>query len=513
MSTLAVTIARGLDAARPAAGQAGRLYFSSDVAAAYRDNGTTWDTLSFGGGGGVWGAITGTLSAQSDLTAALAAKQATITPAALTEATSSVLTITGGSAALLAAASIQVKKASATVDGYLAHADWVTFNTTPGPTGPTGATGAAGSTGATGPTGAAGSTGPTGPTGATGSTGATGTAGATGSTGPAGPAPSGAANLVLATPNGSSGVSALRALVAADVPALAYDAAGAAAAAVVGLASLSLTNHFTGNQNIMAAAAQLAITSSSASQFAHVELINDVASTFYFRMWGSTIAGTIGGIAVANWATLWSSGGNGLIIETANSAPLVFGTNDTERMRLSPAGRLLIRTTTDDGASKLQVNGSLNVGKVATYNAIATVQNGVGAEYAFVSLTGLTADVTATALYTVPATAAFLYRINTFSALTTAGATSGGLPVVQIVYTDAISNTTITIWATSASGSTFVQTGRTQTSNANALTNAIVGVICINAKAGTTISYQTTGYLSNPANTMQFALKIILEAL
>src|SRR5947208_2492311 len=66
------------------------------------------------------------------------------------------------------------------------------------------------SLGAVGPTGPAGPTGPTGPAGATGAAGA---AGATGATGPAGPAPSGAANLALATPNGSSGAASLRALV------------------------------------------------------------------------------------------------------------------------------------------------------------------------------------------------------------------------------------------------------------------------------------------------------------
>jgi hypothetical protein len=40
----------------------------------------------------------------------------------------------------------------------------------------------------------------------------------TGVQGPAGPLPSGAQNLVLATPDGSSGISSLRALVAADLP-------------------------------------------------------------------------------------------------------------------------------------------------------------------------------------------------------------------------------------------------------------------------------------------------------
>ena len=62
---------------------------------------------------------------------------ATATPAALTESTSNILTITGGSAALLAATSITVSKASSSAAGYLSAADWNAFNS--------GAGGAAGS--------------------------------------------------------------------------------------------------------------------------------------------------------------------------------------------------------------------------------------------------------------------------------------------------------------------------------------------------------------------------------
>ena len=157
-------------------------------------------------------------------------------------------------------------------------------STVPGPTGvtgPTGATGPAGSTGLTGPTGAAGSaatisigsvaslaagatptvlntgttnaailafgipvgatgaTGATGPTGATGSQGPIGLTGATGATGPQGPqgpAGSGGSGTV---PTGTgfyhvtsgSADAAARSLLASDIPALSYDASGAAAAA------------------------------------------------------------------------------------------------------------------------------------------------------------------------------------------------------------------------------------------------------------------------------------------
>jgi hypothetical protein len=51
-----------------------------------------------------------------------------ITGANLTEATSSVLTITGGTGALLSAASIQVKQASGSQNGFLSSTDWTTFN-------------------------------------------------------------------------------------------------------------------------------------------------------------------------------------------------------------------------------------------------------------------------------------------------------------------------------------------------------------------------------------------------
>jgi hypothetical protein len=51
-----------------------------------------------------------------------------ITGANLTEATSSVLTITGGTGALLSAASIEVRQASGSQNGFLSSTDWTTFN-------------------------------------------------------------------------------------------------------------------------------------------------------------------------------------------------------------------------------------------------------------------------------------------------------------------------------------------------------------------------------------------------
>jgi hypothetical protein len=56
-------------------------------------------------------------------------KQSTLTTGNLTEAVSSVLTITGGTGAVIGSGTtIQIKQASSTVNGYLSSTDWTTFN-------------------------------------------------------------------------------------------------------------------------------------------------------------------------------------------------------------------------------------------------------------------------------------------------------------------------------------------------------------------------------------------------
>lgn len=65
----------------------------------------------------------------SALQGQLNSKQGALTPGSLTEATSSVLTITGGSAITVGPnATIQVKQSSSSQAGYLSSGDWSTFN-------------------------------------------------------------------------------------------------------------------------------------------------------------------------------------------------------------------------------------------------------------------------------------------------------------------------------------------------------------------------------------------------
>ena len=65
----------------------------------------------------------------SGLAASLSGKEPTLTKGNLTETTSSVLTITGGAAAIIGAGTtIQVKGANTTTSGYLSSTDWNSFN-------------------------------------------------------------------------------------------------------------------------------------------------------------------------------------------------------------------------------------------------------------------------------------------------------------------------------------------------------------------------------------------------
>lgn len=76
-----------------------------------------------------WGSIIGTLSNQTDLQAALNAKQNTLAFGNLAEATSSVLSIAGGTNAVIGSGtSIQVLRATTSQSGYLSSTDWNTFN-------------------------------------------------------------------------------------------------------------------------------------------------------------------------------------------------------------------------------------------------------------------------------------------------------------------------------------------------------------------------------------------------
>lgn len=149
-------------------------------------------------------------------------------------------------------------------------------------------------------------------------------------------------------------------------------------------------------------------------------------------------------------------------------------------------------------------------GKINNYNNIATVSGGVPSELAKIDSTGLTGNVGATLLYSVPSSGAGMYRVSVLIVETTAGSVSSTLPNAQIVYTDNETGGSITIDATPILGVAGI--GQTGALTTNTIGTTVTGVICINAKASTNINYQTVNYASNLAG-MAYAIHIKLEAL
>lgn len=156
------------------------------------------------------------------------------------------------------------------------------------------------------------------------------------------------------------------------------------------------------------------------------------------------------------------------------------------------------------------VDSFSSAGKLSTYNSIATVSNGVPSEVATIDTTGLTANVAAATLYSVPSSGEGMYRVSAYVVLTTAGSISSTLPNVQVVYTDKDSNASVTLDATPVLGAAGL--GQTGALTANTVGTVDAGVVAIYVKASTTIQYQTVNYASVAAG-MTYALHIKLEAM
>lgn len=106
-------------AALPASGETGKIYITLDTNHIYRWSGSIYIEIT--DNTAVWGAITGTLSSQTDLSTALNEK-------ALKTTTISTNAPLSGGGDLSANRTLSISQASASVDGYLSATDWATFN-------------------------------------------------------------------------------------------------------------------------------------------------------------------------------------------------------------------------------------------------------------------------------------------------------------------------------------------------------------------------------------------------
>jgi len=152
-----------------------------------------------------------------------------------------------------------------------------------------------------------------------------------------------------------------------------------------------------------------------------------------------------------------------------------------------------------------------DAGIIGNYKGIATVSNGVPAEYAAVDLTAQTAAVGTTTLYAVPASGAGQYRLSWNAKVTTpatTGAITSTLGALTIVYTDPDGVVqTITAPASIAAGTIAT------TSTGNTTATVLLGVpLLLNCKLSTNITY-AMAYASNTAAEMKFNLHIKCEAM
>lgn len=176
------------------------------------------------------------------------------------------------------------------------------------------------------------------------------------------------------------------------------------------------------------------------------------------------------------------TGGLGNISVGSNTNPLVLSTND------------IAAFVFDDAANQWILFSYSGTKKSA--NAIDT--------------TGLTANVAAATLLASGSVLGGLYRVTAHVVLTTAASVSSVLPNVQIVYTDAQTNTSITLDATPILGIAGI--GQTGALSANTVGTTASGVVSINAKVATVIQYQTVNYASSIAG-MTYALHVRIESL
>ncbi len=142
--------------------------------------------------------------------------------------------------------------------------------------------------------------------------------------------------------------------------------------------------------------------------------------------------------------------------------------------------------------------------KITTYNAIATVGNGVPSILAAANLVNRTDPITATTIYAVPTPGTGMYRISWMATITTAATTSsvlGGTNGFQIKFTDANDSVVKT-----SNPSTVIN------SSTNATGTTISGVCLAYCAANTNIQY-LFDYTSVGATKMAYDLSIRVEAL
>lgn len=152
------------------------------------------------------------------------------------------------------------------------------------------------------------------------------------------------------------------------------------------------------------------------------------------------------------------------------------------------------------GSDFVQVDSPLLITlKITSYNGVATVANGVPSIYATLNLITQAASIGTTVLYHVPSTGAAQYRLSYYVKVTQAATTSSSV-TLTLTFTDRDDSSTITYVVP------------TPANNATDASGVVSGMLVIDARLNSDITYATT-YASSGATPMQYKLRMKAEAL
>ena len=133
------------------------------------------------------------------------------------------------------------------------------------------------------------------------------------------------------------------------------------------------------------------VQSTSTSGSAYLSTLNSADGNFMqLRSYGNTTGATLFGASTNKMNSLWSNNDALFSLGTIGATPMIFGTSNSERMRITSGGELLIGTTSDAGDYKLQVNGNSYVNGdftstgtlyLSTNNSYLRVRNAANSAY------------------------------------------------------------------------------------------------------------------------------------
>jgi len=118
-------------------------------------------------------------------------------------------------------------------------------------------------------------------------------------------------------------------------------------------------------------------TSAGISSSAGVRGQANSTGAWLLRQYSTAVTATVFGQTLANYALLASQGAssNGLMLGSLTADPVIFGTNDAERMRIHSSGGVSIGNTTDTSAGSLRVTNNvsattLSLGDTSVYSYV-----------------------------------------------------------------------------------------------------------------------------------------------